>query len=381
MAEDALVSGGVRRRLVDQGTFERERDDMFVYVGAYTEPPQGRAEGISVYRFDPAAGALSLVQTVAGVANPSFLALDAGRRTLYAVNELADGGVSAFARDAESGELTPLNREKSHGADPCYISFDSTGRFALVANYTGGSVAVLPIAANGSLSPASSVIHHEGSSIVPDRQGEPHPHMIAPTPDGRSIVVTDLGIDGLLLYRLDEATGTLQPAGQDVPAVKTAAGAGPRHFAFSPNGRILYVINELNSTLTVYAYDGEAGTLAPLQTVSSLPVGFTGENDCAHILVSCDGRFVYGSNRGHDSIAIWAVDEASGTLTPVGHASTRGKTPRNFALDPSGAWLLAANQDSDSIVAFRRDQASGLLTATDDVTATPSPVAVLFAPD
>lgn len=352
---------------------------MFVYVGAYTESPQGTAEGISVYQFDPESGSLSLVQTVAGVANPSFLALDAGQRFLYAVNELAVGGVSAFSRDAETGALTPINRQQSHGADPCYISFDPTGRFALVANYTGGTASVLPIAGDGSLSPASSVIDHEGLSSVPDRQSEPHPHMIAPTPDGRFILVTDLGIDGLLLYRLDEASGQLQPAGPEALAAKTATGAGPRHFAFLPGGRILYVINELNSTLTVYAYAGEAGTLEPLQTVSTLPEGFVGENDCAHVLVSPDGRFVYGSNRGHNSIAIWAVDAASGTLTPVGHESTRGKTPRNFALDPPGSWLLAANQDSDSIVAFRRDEASGLLAATGEVIATPSPVAVVFA--
>jgi 6-phosphogluconolactonase len=351
---------------------------MFVYVGAYTEPPLGRARGIEVFRFDAAIGALDHVQTVSNVPNPSFLTLDAQQRILYAVNELAKGRVTAFARDSASGDLRPLNQQPTHGADPCYISLDPTGRYALVANYTGGNVTVLPVAADGSLGPATAVLCHEGSGPRPQQQSA-HPHMIAPTPDGRFVLVTDLGADQMVIYRLDTETGQLVPNDRGLSVVAGPPGSGPRHFAFSPNGRTLYVINELASTLSVYAYDGERGDLRPLQTVSTLPDDFHGENDCAHVAVSPDGRFVYGSNRGHDSIAIWAVDPASGELTLVGHEPTRGQTPRNFTLDPSGDWLLAANQESDTIVTFRRDPDTGKLTPAGPVTSTASPVAILFS--
>ena len=352
---------------------------MFVYVGAYTEPPQGKAEGIVVYRFDADAGVLHPAQTVPDVANPSFLALDPPRRHLYAVNEVADGHLSAFARDPQTGALTALNRQPSHGAAPCNISLDAAGRYALVANYAGGTLAVLPIAGDGRLEPATSVVRHEGSSINRGRQEGPHPHMVAPTPDDHFVLATDLGTDQIFTYRLDAATGQLAPNARGSATVTAEAGSGPRHFAFAPNGRTVYVVNEIASTLTVYAYDGERGSLHPRQTVSTLPDGFAGKNTGAHVAVAPDGRFVYGSNRGHDSIAVWAVDVASGDLTLVGHEPTRGRSPRHFALDPTGAWLLAANQESDTVVAFRRDADSGLLAATGQVTRTPSPVAILFA--
>ena len=351
---------------------------MFVYVGAYTEPHyNGKAEGISIFDFDPASGALRPIGVVAAVANPSFLALDDSGRFLYAVNEVADGGVTALARDPQSGALTALNQEPSHGADPCYVSPAGDGRFALVANYTSGTVAVLPVAGNGRLGPATDVIQFEGSGPRPQQDGS-HAHMIAPDPSGRHVLATDLGADQLYVYRLDTAAGKLVPNAAGTPTVKEQPGAGPRHFAFAPDGRALYVINELDSTLSVYRYDGERGALDPIQTVATLPEGFAGENACAHVVVSPDGRFVYGSNRGHDSIAIWAVGEG-GRVTPVGHEPTRGKTPRGFALDPAGDWLLVANQDSDTIVPFRRERETGALTATGEVIASPSPVAVLFA--
>lgn len=353
---------------------------MFVYVGAYTEPSyDGRAEGISVFRFDDETGTLTPAQTIAGVPNPSFLALDAAEGHLYAVNELPEGGVSAFARDPETGTLTALNRQLSHGADPCYLSLDPSGRFLLVANYSGGTVAVLPIAVEGAVEEASCVIHHQGSSVSAARQEMPHPHMVAPTSDGRLVVVSDLGIDQLVLYRLNAESGQLVPNEPGAAFVRANPGAGPRHFAFSPDGRFLYAINELDSTLTVFAYDGEEGELTTLQTVSTLPAGFTGENDCAHVAVSTDGRFVYGSNRGHDSIAIWRVDGESGMVSLVRHEPTGGKTPRNFALAPGGKWLLAANQDTHSIVTFRRDEETGELTASGAAVETPSPVAILFS--
>ncbi len=350
---------------------------MFVYVGAYTEPPQGKAEGIAVFRFDPDSGAMNPVQVVGGVANPSFLALDARRRRLYAVNELSEGTVSAFARDPATGMLAELNRELAHGADPCYISLAAGDRYALVANYTGGTVAVLPIAADGRLEPATSVIRYQGSGIRPEQEG-PHPHMVALDADGRHVLVTDLGVDRLYVYRLDTATGQLVPNEAGAASVAADPGAGPRHFAFAPGGRRLYVINELASTLTVSTYDGERGEAQPVQTISTLPDGFAGENSCAHVAVSPDGRFVYGSNRGHDSIAIWAIDDERGEVTLVGHEPTRGRTPRGFGIDPTGSWLLVANQDSDAIVTFRRDRESGTLTASGEVDVTPSPVAVVF---
>jgi 6-phosphogluconolactonase len=356
---------------------------MFVYVGAYTEPSYGSAEGITVFRFDADTGALDPVQTLPGVVNPSWLTLGAQQQVLFAVNEVAEGGVSAFARDLVTGMLQPLNEQRSHGADPCYVSLDPSGRYALVANYTGGTISVLPVAGDGQLEEASCVIHHQGSSIRPE-QDAAHPHMIRPTPDGRFVLVTDLGTDQVLVYRLDTASGTLTPNENGTAAVAEDPGSGPRHFAFAPHGRTVYVLNELNSTVTVYDYASERGELHARQVISTLPDGVDGPaigNSCAQIVVSPDGRFVYGSNRGHDSIAIWEVAPADGQLRLVGHESTRGKTPRNFSLDPSGAWLLVANQDSGTIVPFRRDPGSGRLTATAPVTHTPSPVAILFSDD
>ena len=352
---------------------------VYVYVGSYTEPSAGSGEGISVYRFDPASGGLTLVQTVGDVANPSFLALGAGERCLYAVEELDEGCVSAFARDAETGRLTFLNRQASGGAAPCYVSLDGSGRYALVANYGDGTVAALPIAADGRLEPATGVVRHEGSSVDPERQAGPHAHMIAPTPDGRLLLVTDLGTDRILVYRLDDDTGRLLPNDRGPSSVEAAPGAGPRHFAFAPNGRRVYVINELASTLTAYDYDPRSGEMRARQPLSTLPDGFHGESTCAHVAVPPDGRFVYGSNRGHDSLAIFSVDPASGELTPVGHQPTGGKDPRNFAIDPTGYWLLAANQRSDTILTFRRDADAGTLAATELVTRTGSPVAIVFA--
>ncbi len=350
---------------------------MFVYVGAYTEEQyNGKADGLSVFDFNPGSGVLSPLGVAANVANPSFLALDATGRFLYAVNELPEGGVSAFARNPKTGALTALNRQLSHGADPCYVSLAGAGRFALVANYTGGTVAVLPVNANGGLESATDVVRYEGSGPKP-QQDAAHAHMIAPDPSGRFILVTGLGTDSIYVYELDDA-GHLAPNTPGTPVVKEQPGAGPRHFAFAPDGRALYVLNELDSTLSSYAYDSARGALTHRQTVSTLPEEYTRENSCAHVVVSPDGRFVYGSNRGHDSIAVFAASE-NGTVTPIGHEPTQGKTPRGFALDPSGAWLLAANQDSDAIVTFRRDPETGALTATGDVVETPSPVAILFA--
>lgn len=352
---------------------------MFVYVGTFTVPPQGHGEGITVCRFDPETGTLRHLQTVTSVVNPSWVALDRQHSYLYAVNAVDDGKISAFARDAATGMLTEINQQSSHGAGPCSVSLDASGRYALTTNYRGGTLTALPIRADGGLEPATSVIRREGSSVNLLRQEKPHPHMIAPTPDGRLILATDLGTDEVLVFRLNLTTGQLLPNDLGPARVAATPGAGPRHVAFDPNGRTLYVINELDSTVTVYDYDAEGGDLRPRQSVSTLPPGWTGENICAQVIVSPDGRFVYGSNRGHDSITIFAADEESGELTVLGYESTRGQMPRNIAIDPTATWLLAANLDSDTIVSFRRDRATGTLTAAGPVFEVLSPTCIVFS--
>jgi 6-phosphogluconolactonase len=358
-----------------------------VYVGTYTRigpDPRGRAEGIYVYRLDAGTGELSLLSLADGVPNPSFLAIHPNRSTLYAVNEVTQldgqpsGAVSAFAIDQDSGSLTFLNRQPSHGTDPCHVSVGSGGS-VLVANYTSGSIAVLPVESDGRLGPATDTRQHSGSGPNPNRQDGPHAHFILPDPTNRYVLVADLGLDKVLVYRLDPASGALTE--HDPPAVALPPGSGPRHLAFHPSAPYVYVINELASTISSCAWDADSGTLQLIDTISTLPNGFDGRNSCAEVLVAPSGRFVYGSNRGHDSIAIFSVDPADGTLSPVGHISTGGANPRNFTIDPSGAFLLVANQDTDTIVTFRIDSESGALSATGHVASVPSPVCVLIDAD
>ncbi len=308
--------------------------------------------------------------------NPSYLTLAADGIRLYAVDELDEGAVSAFRRDLETGSLERINAQSTGGAHPCYLSLDTSGRFLLAANYSGGNVAVLPISADGSLEPASQVLAHQGASVNPDRQGEPHPHMILPTPDGRFVYVSDLGTDQLVCYRLDTTAGTLG----EVSSTDVTPGMGPRHFAFSADGTTMVVIGELDSTLNSFAVEDD-GTLTPVSSISTIPEGFTATNSCAHVLLSPDGRFVYGSNRGHDSIAVAKLDPESRALEIVEIVPTGGQEPRNFTLDPTGRWLLAANQNSDTITVFSRDDGTGRLTPTGTSTASDTPVCLLFAPD
>jgi 6-phosphogluconolactonase len=363
-----------------------------VYVGTYTQAlshTPGNAGGIYRCRFDPGSGALMVEGVVSGVANPSYLALEPQRRYLYAVEEIeehegqASGAVSAFAVDQESGDLTWLNRQATGGTAPCHLSVEPSGRWVLVANYGSGSIAAYPIDEGGRLGAASAFVQHEGGSIDPERQQGPHAHMIRHDPRPvaagapRRVLVNDLGKDQVLLYQLDPERGTLTP--DATPWVDAEPGHGPRHLDFHPSRDIVYVLNEIGSSLTTFAYDRDSGALTALQTRSTLPADFDGENSCADIHVAPSGRFVYSSNRGHDSIAIFAVDEASGTLALLGHAPTGGSTPRNFAIDPRGNFLLAANQQSDSIVGFRVDQEGGWLTPTGHSAQVPTPVCVLFA--
>ncbi|HVC34550.1 MAG TPA: lactonase family protein [Chloroflexota bacterium] len=357
----------------------------FLYVGTFTQHAphgRGRAEGIYVFRLDPASGALTHVQTMPEVANPSFLTLAPDQRHLYAVNAVPEidghpgGAVSAFSVDPATGGLTLLNRQAAHGAGPCHVCVDATGRYVLVASYHGGSVAVLPIQGDGRLGPATDAVYYSGAGVDPVHQDRPHAHSINLDPANRVALVCNQGLDKVFIYRFDPARGTLT-SNADQPWAETRRGSGPRHLAFHPGGHFVYVIDEQGSSLTAFAYDAAAGTLREVQTVSTLPDGFSGPNACADVHVHPSGRYVYGSNRGHDSLAIFAVDEETGRLSSLGHQSTRGRTPRNFTLDPTGTLLLAANQDSDSIVAFRVDRETGQLTSLGTVADVPTPTCLV----
>ncbi len=352
---------------------------FIVYVGAYT---QKESKGIYAWRFDAASGELSPLGLAAETVNPSFVALRPDRRFLYAVSEIASfdgqksGAVSAFAVDLETGKLKFINKVASRGAGPCFVSVDPTGRNVLVANYGSGSIAVLPIKDDGGLAEASVAIQHSGSSVNPRRQQGPHAHSINLSPDNRFAIAADLGLDKVFVYRFDSAKGSLAP--NDPPFAAVKPGSGPRHFAFHPNKRYGYVINELSSTVTAFSWNAGAGVLKEVQTISTLPKDFSGESTCAEVQVHPSGKFLYGSNRGHDSIAVFSID-GNGRLTPVEHVSTQGKVPRNFAIDPTGAWLFAANQNAGGVVVFRIDAKTGRLTPAGQKLEVASPVCVRFA--
>lgn len=350
-----------------------------VYVGTYTGP---ESKGIYALRFDPASGKSPPLGLMAETTNPSFLAIDPSHHYLYAVNEVQDykgeksGAVSAFAIDRKSGKLTFLNEVSSHGADPCYVTVDKTGKYVLVANYTGGSVATFPVLPDGRLGEASAVVQHSGHGLDPTRQEGPHAHEIQLTPDNRFAIAADLGLDELVVYRFDSAKGTL--TANDPPFGKVDPGAGPRHFLFSRNGKFVFVLNEMGGSITTFAFDAHTGALRKLQTVSSLPKDFKGENTSAEIVGDAPGKLLYASNRGPDDIAVFAIDPAKGALQLVEHVPTKGKEPRNFAIDPTGKYLYAANQVSNNIVVFRIDPKTGRLTDTGQVLEVTAPVCLVF---
>ena len=351
--------------------------EFLVYLGT---SGAGERDGIYIYRFQTQAAALEPVDVVLGIHNPSFLAIHPNRRYLYAIDEggseRPEAKVRAFAIDPASGRLTPINHAATGGQGLCHVIVDRTGRFVLAVHYSGGSVCVLPVRPDGGVDPPSDVVQHEGSSVHP-RQRSAHPHAIQLDPAGRFAFVPDLGMDKIMIYRL---TGDGKLAANETPWAEVAPGAGPRHFAFHPGGRWAYVINELGSTVTAFNYDSQRGALVEFQTITTLPDGFTGENYTAEIAVHPSGRFLYGSNRGHDSIAIFAVDAGTGRLSPLGHEPTQGGHPRHFALDPTGTFLLAQNRDSDNVVLFRIDREAGLLHPTGHVTRVPRPVCIQMMP-
>ncbi|HTF26411.1 MAG TPA: lactonase family protein [Candidatus Limnocylindria bacterium] len=347
-----------------------------VFVGTYTTKTESK--GIYAYEFDADTGRLTPKGLAAETPDPSWVAVHPGGKYLYAANEAGKAStVSAFAVDVKSGKLTLLNQMPSLGEDPCYLSFDKTGKYVLVANYSSGTIAVFPILAEGRLGEHTAMVKDAGATGPNKKHQEgPHAHWIETSPDNRFVLVADLGLDEVLVYKLDATSGTLTP---NEPAfARLKAGSGPRHAVFYPNGKFVFAVSELSSTATSFAYDVKKGTLKETGTASTLPPGFSGRNDVAETAVHPNGKFLYVSNRGNDSIAILSIHPGNRTLAPAGGIPTGGKEPRHFAIDPSGKYLLAENQFSNNIVVFKIDPATGGLTPTGQVVEVPSPVDIAF---
>lgn len=357
--------------------------NFFVYFGTYTKAP---SKGIYRARFDAVSGKLSAPELAAEAKDPAFLALHPTEKFLYAIDEsgdvrrMPDQGLSAYAVDAQTGALTFLNQQSTGSSGACHLSVDATGRTVLVANYGAGGVSAVALSPNGRLGAVGSVIQHTGSSVNPARQKGPHAHEIVVSANNRFALVPDLGLDKILVYQLDSATAKLTP---HTPAFATLPpGSGPRHLAFHPNNQFAYVISEMLCTMTAFRYDATRGELTALQTISTLPPGeaVARGTSTAELSVHPSGKFLYGSNRGHDTIVVYTIDAQTGQLTYVENVSTQGKTPRHFTLDPTGAWLLAENQDSNTVAIFRLDQKTGRLTFTGPTVEVPVPVSAVFVP-
>ncbi|MFT4150267.1 MAG: lactonase family protein [Paracoccaceae bacterium] len=364
--------------------------EILAFIGTYTEAirfgtgeiMQGKGQGIHTLYLDPQTGAMRAGPVTKGVINPSFLALDTAQDHLYAVNELKSHGdvfggtVSAFRLDRASGQLSFLNRQPSLGTDPCHVVVDDRAKVAIISNFMSGSVTLLPVAADGSLGAPSDFIQHIGSGADPGRQAGPHAHAATLDPQGPWVFVPDLGLDKLMIYRMDAARQMLEPG--PVPSVKMKPGAGPRHLALHPGNRFGYLVNELNSTVSMLDLNREIGGFRYLGTVPTLPEGFSGHSTCADIQVSPSGHALYASNRGHDSIVSWQINAGTGLLGQPTWVSTGGRTPRAFGIEAGGRVLVAANQDSDLLVSFLIDPVTGTLSATGHSLAMPTPVCVQF---
>jgi 6-phosphogluconolactonase len=350
-------------------------NDQFVFIGTYTRLG---AEGVYTLRMNGETGELTQVSVATGLENPSFVSLDPSGDHLYAVSESSgfdgSGGITAFNVNKSTGELNQINQQSTGGPGPCHLMLDSTDSVAIVTNYAGGSVSVHPINADGSVGEYSEFVQHEGSSINQNRQQEAHAHSVNIDNENSRAYICDLGMDKVLTYDIDIQNGKLSLA----DSVDEVAGEGPRHFTFHPSGKYVYVNNELGNTITVYDL-GSDGSLSPKQTESTIPAGWDGVSHTADIHVSPDGKFVYVSNRGHDSIAMYSIDESTGNVTSLGNEATQGKNPRNFAITPDGKFLLAENQDSDTIVTFKRED-DGTLTPTGSILNIPAPVCLQFLP-
>jgi 6-phosphogluconolactonase len=359
--------------------------EFFVYFGTYTDAKTA-SKGIYRSRLDVATGQLSPAELAIAAKDPAFLALHPQGDFLYAIDESSDPkrtpatGLTAYALDPKTGALQLLNQQTSGDNAPCYLTVDHEGQSLLVANYGGGSASIVALQPDGRLGAVGSINKHQGSSVNPARQESPHAHAIVVSPDNRYAFVPDLGIDQIVTYRLDAAHAQLVPLAAANP--KLPPGSGPRHLAFHPNGHFAYVISELLCTMTAFRYDAPTGKLTSIQSISTLPPGesIPKGTSTAEVQVHPNGRFLYGSNRGHNTIVVYAIDEKTGRLTYVENQSTRGKTPRHFALDPTGTWLLAENQDSGNVSVFRIDQKSGRLTPTGPLVNVPAPVCAVFVP-
>jgi len=346
------------------------------FVGTYTNKTESK--GIYAFQFDGDTGKLSEKGVAAQSPDPSWVVVHPNGKFAYAANEAGkQSTITAFAVDAKTAKFTQLNQVSAQGEDPCHLSFDKTGKYLFAANYSSGTVSVFPIQADGKLGEHTAVVKNAGE-VGPnkERQEGPHAHWVEATSNNKFVLVADLGLDRILVYKFDSAQGTL--AQNDPPAVKLAAGAGPRHVALSPNGKFLYVVSELNSTVTAYSFDVNTGSSRQIQVVSTLPGDYHGRNDTAEIIVHPSGKWLFASNRGHDSIVVFSIDRADGTLHPAGTFPTGGKEPRHFAIDPSGHFLLAENQNTNNITVFRINYTTGELTHVAGVDGIPSPVCIAF---
>ncbi|MCB1063320.1 MAG: lactonase family protein [Verrucomicrobiae bacterium] len=356
-----------------------EAEDPIVFASAFAS---GETGAIHAYRFDAAKGTLTLLHRTTDVENPFFMALSPGGEFLYAIHALAFGGkeneeVAAYRVEGRSGKLELLNRQSARGTASCYLDVDATGKTVVVANYSTGDVASLPIKEDGSLGESVSYFQHEGSSVDPQRQKGPNAHSFVVSPDNRFAFAADLGIDKIMSYRLDAATATLTP--NDPAFVALPPGSGPRHQTFHPNGKYLYAINELANTISVFAYDAERGALSDLQLISTVPDDFDGKSHTADLKITPDGRHLYGTNRGHDSIASYRIGD-DGKLTLLGIQPSLGKGPQNLAILPDGKHLICANMPGNKLVVFAIDAESGALTPVGDPVEMPMPACLMVLP-
>jgi 6-phosphogluconolactonase len=347
--------------------------DTFVYFGSHRTGP---GIGLSVSHFDTDTGVLTKPEFLVESQAPAFFVIAPDGRHLYAANSNNPGGLSAFGIEPRTGHLTAINRVLAGGGDTSFVSLDQTARFALVANYQGGNIAAFALRPDGGIGDWTGFAQHSGKSVHPQRQTKPFAHSIVTSPDNRFALVPDLGVDKVFVYRFDPKDGSLKP--HTPAAAIIAPGSGPRHVRFHPNGRWVYLLNEIASTVIAFTWDAAAGTLAEQQTVTTLPADFKGENAAAELEIHPNGKFLYASNRGHDSLAAFAIDATSGRLTLIEHVSSRGKTPRNFALDPTAQWIVCTNHGSDNAVVFRIDPDTGRLTPHGEPVAVPYPFCQRF---
>lgn len=349
--------------------------DTFVYFGSHGK---GQNIGFSLAHFDTETGKLTTPEFLQEAVAPAYFVISSNKKYLYTCNSAPGSSVSAYAIDSKTAKLTFLNQKPSCGGDPSYVSLDATGHFVMVANYEGSSIAVYAVLPDGSMGERTAFVKHTGTSVNLDRQTQARPHSICVDPSNKFVLVPDLGVDKLYVYNFDSKTGVLQP---NKPAFATVApGSGPRHIAFHPNKHIVYLINEMGSTIVRYRWNAKTGVLTAFETISTLPTDFKGISTCAEVLVHPSAKFVYATNRGHNSVAVFSVQPKTGCLKLIQHISTQGKTPRNCEFDPTGKWLLVTNQDSSNAVVFRINLQSGILTQVGEPVYVPSPFCERFLP-